>query len=260
MDLRTRTVEPGALGGTPSPGRWAELAAVFWLIQRSADVPPDDEWLAPTERETLAALRSVKRRRDWRLGRWTVKQALVELARGSAISIRDPAHVIIRTYPSGAPYCCVNGCAVPWSISISHSHDRGLCAIAPAATAVGCDIEREEPRIDGFTREWFTRSEQDVIARTDAKERHRTVTLFWSAKESALKVIGAGLTMSTHDVTVTADDPRLEDEWSSLSVTRRDEAEAMRGWWRRDGGDVITIVTAPALGRPFALNVFLRQN
>ena len=78
-------------------------------------------------------------------------------------------------------------------------------------------FERVEPRTDGFIREWFTSSEQDAIARTDAEERPHMVTLLWSAKESALKAMGTGLTIATHDVMVTVDEPGPDGEWNSLA-------------------------------------------
>ena len=46
-----------------------------WLTACAADVPAGDAWLSAAERHVQSGLRIEKRRADWRLGRWTAKQA-----------------------------------------------------------------------------------------------------------------------------------------------------------------------------------------
>jgi 4'-phosphopantetheinyl transferase len=244
----------GALDRSVWTGTGSRLKTTFWLIQTAADVPAHDEWLAPREREALASLRFPKRRGDWRLGRWTAKQALTRLIEASGCGVESPASVSVETALNGAPFCSLDGVPLPWPISISHSHDRALCALGPATTRVGCDLERVEPRVDEFRREWFTEAEQRAIAGSSAAEVDRIITLFWSAKESALKALGTGLTVSTDHVSVTIDESQSGDAWNALHVNRPGNAEPMLGWWRRDGKDIITVVTVPAVGQPVALN------
>ena len=229
-----------------------KLTAVRWLIQTFADVDSADEWLAPRERTTLGALHRPKRHQDWRLGRWTVKQAFAGLGLCSPTDMKGLAGIEVGTEESGAPFVTIEGRPVPWPISISHSHGRALCAIGPAGSAVGCDIERVEPRDDDFTREWCSASERDALARAGQQERHLTVTLLWSAKESALKALRTGLTVSTQALSVAVDIDR-SDDWSALGVHGPGVHHPMFGWWRRDVSDLITVVTMPALGRPIAL-------
>ena len=225
-----------------------------WLVQGLADVAPDEDWMAPGERETCAGFRSAKRSSDWRVGRWTAKQALTRLSAGDA-AVRDSlTEIVVGTKGNGAACCAIHGSPVPWSISISHSHGRGLCVIAPRGVMVGCDLERVEPRIAAFSREWFTCAEQNEIARASPDERDLLVTLFWSAKESALKALGVGLTISTHAVTVSADPRESHHEWHALHVHRVGHPGDMYGWWRQDGHDLLTVVTAPALPPPVSLN------
>jgi 4'-phosphopantetheinyl transferase len=139
---------------------------------------------------------------------------------------------------------------VPWPISISHSNGRALCAIALPYRAIGCDLERVEPRTDEFTREWFTPPEQDVIAQCDPARRDELVTLLWSAKESALKALGTGLTTATVDLTVNVVRVTPDAKWNPLRVNRVGGRDPMFGWWSRDGADVMTVVTAPASEPP----------
>ena len=49
---------------------------VYWLEQSEGDVPTTDDWLSPDEVVRLSTMRIAKRRSDWRLGRWTAKNAL----------------------------------------------------------------------------------------------------------------------------------------------------------------------------------------
>ena len=50
----TRRVGGGAQYQSIAVDEWTRLTTVHWLIQTIEDVAPDDEWLAASERETLA--------------------------------------------------------------------------------------------------------------------------------------------------------------------------------------------------------------
>ena len=158
---------------------------VGWLEQDSADVAADEHWLTPGERECLAAMRFAKRRADWRLGRWTAKCALAAFL---ALPDRaeDFARIEVRAAPSGAPEAFFLGRPAPASLSLSHSNGRALCAVGPPGGAVGCDLERVEPRSARFVSDWFTRPEQQLVRAVPFTPRARLVTLLWSAKRYAI--------------------------------------------------------------------------
>jgi 4'-phosphopantetheinyl transferase len=229
----------------------------YWLMQTTADVPLDNEWLAPAERVMFASLRTPKRRREWRLGRWTAKVGISHLMATRDRRVDHPADIVICAYANGAPYCCINGQQLRWPLSLSHRGDRALFATAPEATAVGCDLELVEARDDAFTREWFTRTEQDAVAHAGEHERDELITLVWSAKESALKAMGTGLTVATDVVTVSVDEPTSIGNWRSFRATRNDTLESMRGWWRTEDGEVITLIMTPpsALAAPSSIHL-----
>ena len=75
---------------------------VYWWEQAEADLPAHDDWLSAGEAATLAGMHFAKRRADWRLGRWTAKQALA-----AYLHLPDDPHALagieIRPAPSGAP-------------------------------------------------------------------------------------------------------------------------------------------------------------
>ncbi len=252
------------------------MTRVFWLLQHVSDVPEDDAWLSASEHDTLVRLWAPKRRRDWRLGRWTAKRAL---ARVGTACIREAdlaswPRVSIRPDAAGAPCAVDEEGDVPWCISLSHSGELGLCAVATPPVALGCDVERIGRRGEEFVIDWFTAKERAIVlAAGTADAQSRAVTLIWSAKESALKALGVGLRLDTRQVEVdlsTADlvptsgsgDPSCrpavgEPGGAPLQGWRRVRVQApdrlLDGWWQSDAERVVTIVADPPPNVPVAL-------
>lgn len=224
----------------------ASPVEVIWTRQSMADVPDDDEWLMRSEREQLARFRVPKRSADWRLGRWTAKRAL----RASPWVASD-AEVWIVAAPDGAPEAYDGEWRAPCAISISHSGGRAVAAVAPPGTRIGCDVEREEARDAGLVEDFFTARERTRIAETKEADLALAVTLVWSAKESALKLLREGLRLDTRDVEVCV--PRRiarDGRWHPLAVSYRAERALFRGWWREEDGFVVTVVTSPRCRKP----------
>jgi len=117
-----------------------------------------------------------------------------------------------------------------------------LAAVDDAGKALGADLEAVEPRSDAFVRDYFTRRE---IAAVEAGERDLLANLIWSAKESALKALGAGLTLDTRAVEVELG-PGAGEGWRALRVHG---AAELSGWWRLRGTRIVTLVGASA-GEP----------
>jgi 4'-phosphopantetheinyl transferase len=204
-------------------------ACVSHLLQPLAAVPADDDWLAPTERARLAALRIPKRRADWRLGRWTAKCAV------AAALDCDPARIAIIATESGAPLALRDGVPAPVAISLSHAAGHGLCAVAPAGVVLGCDLERIEPRSAAFARDYFTATEQALIG-TDP----RLATRLWCAKEAVLKALGDGLREDTRAVEVGMGTGSA-DGWSRLTAVHTASGRRFDAWWRELDGLVAVI-------------------
>ncbi len=230
------------------------MLSVYWLLQRASEVPASDEWLSASERADLARFWAPKRIRDWRLGRWAAKRALalVQVAGTSSFEPASWSVVSIRANEGGAPCALVGETEGPWAISLSHSGEHGLCAVAERPAAIGCDIETIGRRGEEFVLDWFTEAErQRVAAVTTHDERSQMTTLVWSAKESALKALGVGLRLDTREVEVDIGDRREPRSWSPLAV--RTSARTLHGWWMIDGDLAITIVTDPSPDLPRAL-------
>ena len=226
----------------------------YWLEQTEADVPEDNDWLSPGEAARLAAMRFVKRRTDWRLGRWTAKRALAACLNTS--SDRSAfSQIEIASASSGAPEVFFSGQKAPISISLSHRAGVAACAITTPEAALGCDLEKVEVRSDAFVADYFNVQEQELIAGARAADRSLLINLLWSAKESALKALQEGLRLDTRSVSVRLVNLQLgreDGEWHPLRVVAAG-GKIFAGWWRSANELVRTLAGTPPLSPPILL-------
>jgi 4'-phosphopantetheinyl transferase len=248
------------------------MTPIYWILQHLADVPAGDEWLSPAERAVRGRLWAPKRVRDWRLGRWAAKRAVLRAGGPASADLHLGAYAAISVLSTdaGCPRVLEDGSESAWALSLSHSGEHGLCVLARRPAAVGCDIETIGRRGEEFVVEWFTDSERTIVdSAADAGERSRLVTTVWSAKESALKALGVGLRMDTRDVDVGLILPSLDDargdpealegskgglrtgDWSPFVVTSI--RGSFHGWSRTYGDQVLTMVADPPPAAPIAL-------
>jgi 4'-phosphopantetheinyl transferase len=215
-----------------------ESMNVFWLTQTSTQIPPNDDWLSAEERNISAGLRFPKRRNDWRLGRWTAKQAIQAYNQAK----RDSAlwSLEIRSAADGSPEAFEKGEPAGIAISISHSRDRSLCVVAAPSLALGCDLEFIEPREENFTEDYFTPEELCSILQVPVEKALRT-TLMWSAKESALKVLRKGLSRDTRSVVIRPEFNRPQESWDNWTGICLESSRIFYGWWRTCEGYMYTI-------------------
>ncbi len=244
---------------------------VHWLEQSEADVPAENDWLSAAESLRMNAMRFAKRRNDWRLGRWTAKRAL-------AVYLSLPSHartladIEVRPAASGAPEIFVANEAAGVSVSLSHRGGIAACAIGPSGAELGCDLEIVEPRSDAFIADYFAEEEHALIERTCAPDRPLLLALLWSAKESALKALRAGLRLDTRSVIVHPGHPLSGDDdahrgessfdfglgshrsWRPLYVVYED-GRIFCGWWQNTGDRVRTMVACPPSAPPIFLEI-----
>ncbi len=219
--------------------------SVAWHSQGMADVPPDDGWLSPREAAWVARMRFEKRRSEFRMGRWTAKNAIALFLDHP----RSPAtlHAVeIDRAPDGAPAPMIGGRPAPASISMTDRADQAVCVVAAPGLGLGCDLELVEPRSAAFVADFLTAAERSIVSRsTSPEERDLRANLIWCGKESALKVLRTGLRRDTRTVEVSFPDAPTTDGWSPMAV-RASEGADYPGWWRRYGAFVLTVAaTAP---------------
>jgi phosphopantetheinyl transferase len=226
---------------------------VYWVEQSEADVPENNEWLGPSELLRLDHLRFPKRRREWRLGRWTAKCA-VAMVQDRPRLFNSLADLEIRSAPSGSPEVFVYNQPVDLTISISHRAGLAVCAIACGRVKLGCDLEFIEPHSQSFVEDYLTNEEQRRVAQTSSEDRARMVALLWSGKESTLKAMRVGLRVDTRCITVQPSEVRTVSQWTALK-TLSTASDAFDGWWRQANYWVQTLVADPQPRAPVQLAV-----
>ena len=226
---------------------------LYWLEQVEADVPIVNDWLSPWEKARLDSFRFTKRRADWRVGRWTAKQALA-FCLNLKLDARTLAAIEIRPAPSGVPEAFVDHCRAPVTISLTHREGQAMCVIAPAGVRLGCDLEAIEAHSSAFVAAYFTADEQQLIANSPEQDRPRTVSMLWSAKESALKALHEGLRLDTRTVSASFACTSLNTgDWVPLQVSYG--CEVFKGWWQGTDHLVRTIVADESSQPPVRLPV-----
>lgn len=223
---------------------------VFLLVQDIEEIPESGHsWLDGAEREELAALSNLKRRRDWQLGRWTAKRLLGEVL-DVPLSLGSLARIGVRRAPDGAPEPLLDGCPLGWTLSISHSEGRGLAAVAEHPVALGCDLERVRPLRPATIDTFFTPEERGLLDTLGEVQRPIFSTLVWSAKESALKALRQGLRLDTRTVSVSFGSPDNGEGWGPLAVRYTGTGGTLRGWWRPLDDWLVTVIAQPDPAMP----------
>ena len=242
------TGTPGSSRPARQPGpRAGQELATWWLARGEYQLPPVGEWLTVAERRRAAGLRYTKRRTDFLLGRWTLKLAVARVL-GWQDDHAGLMRIEARTAPSGAPRLYIDGEPAAFGVSLTDRAGYAVSLVAARPAAVGCDVEVVEPRSGAFVSDYLTEAERRLVVAA-GPARDKVANLVWSAKESALKVLGTGLRRDTRSVEVTvADLSPPQRTWSPLQV-RTAEGAAFPGWWRQSG---VFLVTAcwPAGGPP----------
>jgi 4'-phosphopantetheinyl transferase len=223
------------------------------VVQRAEAVPAGDAWLSPGERARAAGMRFAARRADFRLGRWTAKRALARWL-GAADAPERLAEIDVRGAPKSPPEVFWRGAPAPCSLSLSHRAGAAVAAVSLAGVALGCDLERGEPRSAAFAAQYLTDAERDAAEALGEPLRSAAIALVWSAKESALKALGRGLDLDAREVSVRLADGAAPlagrpDAWRPLTVALAG-GPALGGFWCARGPWLLTVVAAPELPAP----------
>jgi phosphopantetheinyl transferase len=130
----------------------------------------------------------LRRKRGWLLGRMAVKDAVRDWMWRRGAGAVYPIEIAVTNDATGKPH--VSG---PFDadlrVSVAHKEDVAVARVAVGAD-VGIDVERIEPRTDGFAAIAFTDAERSLRSGGGADE---WLTRVWSAKEAVAKQLGTGL-------------------------------------------------------------------
>ncbi|HLA77049.1 MAG TPA: 4'-phosphopantetheinyl transferase superfamily protein [Vicinamibacteria bacterium] len=231
-----------------APSREAPLG-LFWLSQGMTDVPADDGWLSAREAAWIARLRFAKRRSEFRLGRWTAKNALARYLR-LPMETADLRAIEIDRADDGAPAPLLGGRPADAYLTMTDRADQAVCVVGPPGARLGVDLELVEQRSDAFIADYLTAGEQRLVAAArDLDERSLLANLIWCGKESALKVLRTGLRRDTRSVLVWFPSQPPAEGWAAMSV-QAVEGTVFPGWWRRYGEFVLTLAATERFPPP----------
>lgn len=211
-----------------------DLSGPLWIVRSSLDVPGDDAWLSPLELRVQSGLRFAPRRADWRLGRWTAKQALSR-------HLREPdlPKLSVLAAEDGAPQAWRGSDRLQLHVSITHRDGQAVAAIGKRP--LGVDLERTTSPTPGFVQSFFSQEEQAALQLHPEPER--ALTLMWSAKESVLKLRRTGLRRDTKSVLIQTPSTALSARWQPLSAHDLQHQEPLIVWCRALQDAVLTLVS-----------------
>jgi len=172
-----------------------------------------------------------RRRRGWLLGRMAIRDAVRDWLWRRGHGPLFPIEIEVGNDDHGRPF--VRG---PFTddlrVSVAHKEDVAVARVA-LGRDVGIDVERVEPRGEGFASIAFTPAERALRGGDDADE---WLTRVWAAKEALAKALGTGLEGNPRRFEV------KEAAGERLLVGMTDRTDPMEPVWvetRRDGDCVV---------------------
>ncbi len=222
---------------------------IEWLIQQATEDPylaaglPPEGLLSAPETAVYNSLHTIKRRKDWLLGRWTAKRLVQAAAVNSGKRRLTSLEISILAAGDGAPEVWLDEGGrlkrSDFNLSISHSNHVAFCAISDwEAYLVGADIEAIEPRSNRFVEDYFTTEEQESVRQASAENKACLITAIWSGKEAALKATRHGLRLDTRSVSCRFLPPfQKPQDWTSFAIEWQASQDKrgcpqLAGWWR----------------------------
>lgn len=155
-------------------------------------------YLDASEREQWRALSgSVRRRRQWLLGRACIKEAVRYWVHQTTGQLLYPSDVVVGHDALGAPH--VDGWwrgSLSDAPSVSLSHDASGCTVALASPVSRVGVDREAiGRIQRpqLLAEALTPAERTLLEGLDEAGIQERLLRIWCAKEAAAKFLGIGL-------------------------------------------------------------------
>jgi 4'-phosphopantetheinyl transferase len=165
-------------------------------------------------------------------------------------ALEDCARWQIIAADDGAPEVFLDGSVAPVAVSISHRAGWAAAVLSKNGKPIGIDLELLEPRSERFVRDFFTDREVAAYLEATVEVRDAYAATVWSAKESILKCLRAGLRRDTRSVEVAVRGEALRrprpETWAWVPGADLQTGERFDVWWMaRD--DLLVTIAAPAL-------------
>jgi acyl transferase domain-containing protein/phosphopantetheinyl transferase (holo-ACP synthase) len=179
---------------------------------------------------------TVRRRREWLLGRAAVKEAVRYWVYQRTGRLLYPSEVTVLHDGRGAPM--VDGWwREQWlpapQVSLSHNDGGCYAAVVDPSQVIGIDAEAlGRMRQPQLVAESFSAPERSMLEGLDAASYDERVLRFWCAKEAAAKCFGTGLQGQPEAFEVQFSDHRfdtavVEHDGQAVDVALRREADSI---------------------------------
>ena len=166
-----------------------------YLIIKVTEVPNAEEFLTTFESKQYKNFAVGKRAAEWLAGRYAVKKLASEFFNLPFKKMQ------VKNSKTGEPILQAEG-GNHLTISITHRGDYAAAAISLTSDLIGIDVEKIEPRQQGWAEQYFAKEE--LIANDDAY-----LTELWAKKEAVLKLLGLGLTVPTTQIKIIDNEVRF---------------------------------------------------
>lgn len=173
--------------------------AVEHVTQRAFEVAALHDWLSDEEQARYVELQATavaKRSRQWLLGRYAAKVACRRWLEEQGMPVVAWRDLQIGNDHSGMPFITVQGIDNAPTVSIAHSGNEAVAAVAAPGNPVGVDIESRIPRTNLHALAKRISSETEFkrwFASIPEKELAERFRCLWLAKEASAKCTGKGL-------------------------------------------------------------------
>ncbi|MBD3189419.1 MAG: acyltransferase domain-containing protein, partial [Candidatus Heimdallarchaeota archaeon] len=155
-----------------------------------------ETFLHPDELVKYQAFKIEKRQDEWLAGVLAAKKALTKLD-----ASLEPQTIKIEKSELGEPFILLSDSKKPLNLSITHSNGYAI-AIVSSSEKIGIDLETITKRDSSIIEEILGPQEQDLLKEQKVEIADELITRIWSAKEAASKVLGVGLNVDLHDITI----------------------------------------------------------
>lgn len=159
-----------------------------YIIIKTTEVPEAETFLTGMEFSQYKHFAVEKRASEWLAGRYAVKKLASEFFNLPFKKMQ------VKNTPNGMPVLQADG-GNHLTISISHRGDYAAAAISLTGDLIGVDVEKVEPRPEGWAEQYFNKEELIV-------DDGAYLTELWAKKEAVLKLLGVGLTIPTTQIKI----------------------------------------------------------
>ena len=160
-----------------------------YLFINRKETPKAEDFLTPLEYKQYQNFKIEKRASEWLAGRYAVKKLAIDFFNLPMKKLQ------IKNAKNGSPVLQAEG-GNNLTISLTHSGEYAAAAISMTVDLIGIDVEKVEPRLENWTKEFF--HDEEILENTPA-----FLTELWAKKEAVLKLLQLGLSVPAKDVKIT---------------------------------------------------------